>query len=682
VGGDGWSPLNYGAGQAPGLQWLADAKLGMFMHWGPVAQWGTEISFPLLCASLPCTVRTAGNAALRINTTAQLAAHRQSYRDLATTWNPASFNATAMAQLAKAAGFKYLMFTTVHCDGFANWPSNATAYNVMNTPFARDAFGELAAAYRREGLRVGAYVCPSLWNNDEYWAPDALRATGPCCAPNYDPQSGAAPDAARWARYVSFLHRLLHELVDGFAPDAFWVDCSNSPPRTDTRIEALLGAIRAANPQALVMTRGGVFSDYVDLTDQSEAQAAAIMGQPAMDAGTLFEVGTVLQASRQWAFDPASAQKPASAIIGNLAQIAAKGGNYLVNVAPGPSGLWAPAAVGVLEDMAAWFAHGAEAVHDTRPMYPFQWGSGIFFTSRSASGGGGAAGGSGAVYAIVPAVAAAAAATATSATVAADGSDGRSRSRGQARPLASPPTSAEQPMVRSAVHAEIAARAAAGAPSELLLVPLRKDVLGTAPSDVELLGAPAGAVSGFHVSDAGLAINFTIPPLPPVPVAMSSLWCAANNDTAPSMASGTPRPPSYWEGAGYVKRRVEATVSATQGTGMVALSLAFDDALVDNTLAPHGHLPAGYSDIEPECYVFASADADGAGGAVEVWRSAAREDQWIIGSDASRAEAAAEGYEKQRTLGYGLAAQHKGATVREVPNAIALAFKVSFGAAA
>ena len=33
---------------------------------------------------------------------------------------------------------------------------------------------ELAAALRKEGLLVGAYVCPTLWNNNDFWAPDAM----------------------------------------------------------------------------------------------------------------------------------------------------------------------------------------------------------------------------------------------------------------------------------------------------------------------------------------------------------------------------------------------------------------------------------------------------------------------------------------------------------------------------
>ena len=46
-------------------------------------------------------------------TAAQLSAHRQAYADLASTFDPVDFDAKAMAKLAKAAGFKYLIYTTV-----------------------------------------------------------------------------------------------------------------------------------------------------------------------------------------------------------------------------------------------------------------------------------------------------------------------------------------------------------------------------------------------------------------------------------------------------------------------------------------------------------------------------------------------------------------------------------------
>jgi len=145
-------------------------------------------------------------------------------------------------------------FTTVHCDGFLNWNSSLSNYTIMHTPYGRDLYGELAAALRRKEMRVGAYVCPSLWNNDLYWAPDALTALGPVCRPNYSP----AANASLWQAYLTHLHGLVGELADQYAPDAFWFDCVNSPPAADTRLEQVLGTIRGANSEAVINTRGGV----------------------------------------------------------------------------------------------------------------------------------------------------------------------------------------------------------------------------------------------------------------------------------------------------------------------------------------------------------------------------------------------------------------------------------------
>eukprot|EP00041_Stephanoeca_diplocostata_P014083 m.252938 g.252938 ORF g.252938 m.252938 type:complete len:584 (+) comp19572_c0_seq2:48-1799(+) len=389
-----YTPFVYGQNTAPGMdKWFKDAKLGMFMHWGPVSQWGTEISFPLVCKEFPCTVRGPNNVDMVINTTEQLSAHRQAYAALANTFDPVDFDAAAMAKLAKAAGFKYLMYTTVHCDGFLNWPSNLSAYNIANTPWGkkgRGTFSELVTAFRAEGLKVGAYICPSLWNNDNYWQPNALNATGPVCAPNYLPAS----DPVRWAKFNGFLHGIVQELTALYAPDAFWFDCSNSPPTTDTHLEAVLRDIRSANPDAVVNIRGGMWSDYHETRDQSEQFANLILDVQQETAGNYFEIPAVLQASHQWAFDPKSLQKPAAEVLANLVLLTAKGGNYLMNVAPGPNGVWAPTAVSVLQTLAKWFSANGEALTNTRPIWPFQREN-VFVTASTVTQ---------AMYVIVPSI--------------------------------------------------------------------------------------------------------------------------------------------------------------------------------------------------------------------------------------------------------------------------------------
>ncbi len=91
---------------AAGLKPFDQAKLGLFIHWGPVSQWGTEISFPLTCSSFPCNSVGPNNTAITIHNVDELAAHRQAYTDLAKTFNPVDFDPDSLASLAYAAGFR------------------------------------------------------------------------------------------------------------------------------------------------------------------------------------------------------------------------------------------------------------------------------------------------------------------------------------------------------------------------------------------------------------------------------------------------------------------------------------------------------------------------------------------------------------------------------------------------
>lgn len=72
-------------------------------------------------------------------------------------WNPAQW-----AELFKAAGAKYVVLTSKHCDGWANWQSPAKwNYNSVENGPGRDLVGELTNATRAAGLKMGLY-CKEL----------------------------------------------------------------------------------------------------------------------------------------------------------------------------------------------------------------------------------------------------------------------------------------------------------------------------------------------------------------------------------------------------------------------------------------------------------------------------------------------------------------------------------------
>jgi alpha-L-fucosidase len=75
-----------------------------------------------------------------------------------------------------------------------------------------------------------------------------------------------------------------------------------------------------------------------------------------------------------WSYSFNAKYKSARNLVQMLADIVAKGGNLLLNIAPSPEGTWDDEAYNRLKEIGAWMRINGEAIYSSRPLAPYRSG--------------------------------------------------------------------------------------------------------------------------------------------------------------------------------------------------------------------------------------------------------------------------------------------------------------------
>ncbi|MCL5097624.1 MAG: alpha-L-fucosidase, partial [Candidatus Omnitrophica bacterium] len=307
--------------------WFSKAKFGLFVHWGPFAVLGSDPEAKFNYSDL----KESDEA-------------RKEFAKYAARFNPKSFDAAKWIEIAKAAGTKYLVFTSKHHDGYAMFDSRLTDFNSMAGTPRKDYVRELVTAARDAGMKIGFYYSLLDWNQPDY----RTDLTG----------------------FVNrFVFGQVGELCRNYGPiDLIWFDGEWDHTAEQWRAPELVRKIHQLQPAVLINDRLGKgergINPLCDFYTREQPSEMNVMMPFERERPHPWEACMTI--GDYWQYCVKDTRfKSVPELIRILVDVVSRGGNLLLNVGPNPDGVIPVPLVERLRGVGAWLAVNGESIYGT-----------------------------------------------------------------------------------------------------------------------------------------------------------------------------------------------------------------------------------------------------------------------------------------------------------------------------
>lgn len=321
-----------------------DMKFGLFIHWGIYSILG-DGEWVMYSRKIPY----------------------DSYKRLASFFNPQEFNAREWVLMAKNAGMKYITITARHHDGFSMFNTAASDYNIVKaTPYKKDPIKELAAEAEKEGIQLHLYYSLADWGRADYGFGKKIV--------------NGKPEGADWDSYIAFMKKQLTELITNYSSvRAIWFDGNWERPSADWHYNEIYSLIHSLNPQILVGNNHHMASlpgEDFQMFEKDLPGENHTGYRKSNQVGNL-PLETCETMNDSWGFNINDRNfKSSKRLIQMLVGAAGRNANLLLNVGPMPDGKIQPEFTDTLAVIGAWMRKNGETIYGTRgKIIPAQsWG--------------------------------------------------------------------------------------------------------------------------------------------------------------------------------------------------------------------------------------------------------------------------------------------------------------------
>lgn len=352
-------------------EWFQDAKLGIFIHWGPYAvpafssEWyGRHMYMDTATYNAQFVLQSEGPNRVFTHHKEKYGNHKEfGYKDFIPMFKGERFNADEWVSLFKEAGAKYVVPVAEHHDGFAMYDSKFTRWNAVDMGPKRDILKELMDAGRKHGMKVGAST-HFAFNWAYFNKKPHFDTVDPEYADLYG-KKGLNPKEPVSDEFKELWWKRTTDIIDNYEPDILWFDFYWDQDVFDDFHPKMAAYYYNKgmdwNKEVVLQNKNFRRESFPPGTFVHDLERGLMADTRKNPWQTDTSIG-----KNSWCYVEGWQSKDANSIIDDLIDITSKNGCLLLNVGPKADGSIPEDQKAILMEIGSWLKVNGDAIYGTR----------------------------------------------------------------------------------------------------------------------------------------------------------------------------------------------------------------------------------------------------------------------------------------------------------------------------